>query len=373
MERQAGKQEYGLGQTDIPAPQLSGQGGIRLVYRFVKEIFPMVDSRLDKWKSICRESEDEVLGIQALASISAKRFHALGGSVYALYPKVNAEKAVRFIVSLQTISDYLDNLCDRVGIEDEAAFRQLHVSMLDAVDPEREMGDYYSLYPYSRDNGYLKALVEDCREQLINLPSYSLVLDNIKKYVQLYADLQSYKHLPRTVREERLKSWCGCYSRLYPGISCWEFSAAAGSTLGIFALFASAFDPMLTAEEVEMLDSAYFPWICGLHILLDYYIDATEDMETGDLNFTSYYESLKRCEERLCYFMERSLECCSGLPYPGFHRTVVNGLIAMYLSDPKASMGLNRLASRNILKNSSPAAVRYYKICRFLRTAGMLH
>jgi len=313
-----------------------------------------------------------VLGKQALSSIHLKRFHSQGGCIYALYPKTDLQSAVKFIVSLQTISDYLDNLCDRMEITDEPAFRQLHLSILDAVDPEREINQYYKFYPYWDDNGYLVKLVEECRCQIKNLPSYNLVIGPIKKYVHLYSDLQSYKHLSEKIREDCLKTWADYYMKQYPDISCWEFSAAAGSTLGIFVLYASAHDPDLTMDEVKMLDKAYFPWICGLHILLDYYIDAQEDLQMGDLNFTYYYKNLKQCEERLSYFIERSYEQCSNLPYPEFHRTMVRGLLAMYLSDPKASQGMNRLASHNIIKSSKPETVFYYKLCKFLRMTGIL-
>lgn len=99
---------------------------------YVKKVFPLVNKELDNWVTIVQSSPAELLREQALASIKLKRFHAQGGSVYALYPNVEMQSAVRFIVALQTISDYLDNLCDRTGIQDELTFRQLHMSMIDA-------------------------------------------------------------------------------------------------------------------------------------------------------------------------------------------------------------------------------------------------
>jgi tetraprenyl-beta-curcumene synthase len=346
--------------------------GIKLVIKLVRRVFPEVSRNLDTWTGICEMSGSEMLGKQAQESIRYKKFHAQGGSVYALYPNVQMKQTVRFIVALQTISDYLDNLCDRAGVESEAAFRQLHLSMLDAIDPTRPIEDYYRYYPYKHDNSYLASLVKDCRQLVKDLPSYGLVAEAIKKYIRLYSDLQTYKHLEDTIREEYLKTWAEYYLNNYPQISCWEFAAAAGSTLGVFTLYAAAQDPGLTAEEVRNIDGAYFPWICGLHILLDYYIDLQEDLQTGDLNFTNYYENLKQCEERIAFFTERSLKSCSGLRYSGFHTTVVQGLLAMYLSDPKALWGLNKLASRNILRSAMPETIRYYKLCRLLRMVGVL-
>lgn len=307
-----------------------------------------------------------------MSSLSLKKFHAQGGSVYALYPNAVIDDSIRFIVSFQTISDYLDNLCDRTGFLNEASFRQLHLSMLDAVDLSSSMNDYYLFYPVKDDSNYLNCLVMECRLQLKGLKSYSVVLDVVKKYIRLYTDLQTFKHLSPEIREPRLMKWAYRHLGQNHDISWWEFSAAAGSTLGIFALFVSAFNPLLVSEEVKLIENVYFPWICGLHILLDYYIDVQEDMRMGDLNFTGYYKNLKHCEERISFFIERSLEGCYSLPYPLFHLTVIKGLLAMYLSDPKASFGMNKLASRNLIKKCGKWTATYYNLCKLLRFTGKL-
>lgn len=346
--------------------------GLTLVYKLVRYIFPEVGNQLKYWSTICDAIEDRFLRIQALSSIKNKKFHVQGGCIYALYPGTNIKQATKFIVSLQTISDYLDNLCDRAEKKDESAFRQLHLAMIDSVDPFSIVNNYYHYYPYKNDNNYLGSLVETCKAQIRSLPSYYLVYDSINKFVELYSDMQTYKHLEDGVRENSLKNWAEYYSSLYPEITCWEFSAAAGSTLGIFVLFAAAFSQDLTLKEVKMIEASYFPWICGLHILLDYYIDAQEDIQMGDLNFTNYYHSLKQCEERIEFFLKRSLESCSKLPYPEFHITIIKGLLSMYLSDPKAYIGMNKLASKNILSINKSGVVLYHKLCKILRVAGAL-
>jgi len=346
--------------------------GIMLVLKYIKKIFPQVDEELAYWSKTAEKGKDNALVKQALSSIDLKKFHAQGGSVYALYPKVDAPRMVKFVVAFQTISDYLDNLCDRAGVQDESAFRQLHLAMLDAVDPLRNINNYYYYYPFKDDGGYLEQLVNECRKQIKDLPSYSLVIEYIKKYIHLYIDLQSYKHLSLKIREKCLKVWAGYYTDRYPDLGWWEFSAASGSTLGVFVMLASAFDESLTAENAAVLDHAYFPWICGLHILLDYYIDFQEDIQMGDLNFTSYYKNLKQCEERLAFFSENALNACSKLQYEEFHLTVVKGLLAMYLSDPKAYSNMNKLVSKNLIKKGGRETALYYHMCKILRAVKTL-
>jgi tetraprenyl-beta-curcumene synthase len=339
----------------------------KLITKYVTKIFPMVSRELKRWAGIAKKIPHQTLREQALASIAHKRFHAQGGSIYALFPKVDPVNAVKFIVAFQTISDYLDNLCDRAGVFDESAFRQLHLSMLDAVEPEQDFHDYYRFYPCRDDHDYLLQLVRECRTQVSRLPSYPLVLPYIKKYVLLYSDLQTYKHLTPSQRDLRLTSWAHQHLEPYSELFPWEFSAATGSTLGIFVLAAAATDPLLKPEAVKRIDAAYFPWIAGLHILLDYYIDCEEDQRMGDLNFVSYYQDIRKTEERLGLFVAKALDSCSSLPYPRFHRTVVCGILAMYLSDPKALLITKKLTSERLIKKGGPRAILYHQWCRLLR------
>ena len=54
-----------------------------------------------------------------------------------------------------------------------------------------------------------------------------------------------------------------------------------GLYAGVFALLASASRKNISLEMSERIFHCYFPWICGLHILLDYFIDQEEDKKEG--------------------------------------------------------------------------------------------
>ncbi len=343
-----------------------------MIREFLKKVLPEVDSELNRWIEDCSLAGDDELKKQALSSIGKKKFHAQGGSIYALYPGTALKDAVRFIVAFQTISDYLDNLCDRAGVTDGAAFRELHLAMFDAVKPEGIIHDYYCSYPYKCDGLYLRKLVEACRELLRKLPAYHKIAEPVLKFVELYSRLQTYKHLEFNKREEALKEWAAAYAAEYSGIGWWEFSAACGSTLGIFFLIAAAHSPEFEQKDAGLMVKAYFPWVCGLHILLDYFIDAEEDLSSGDLNFTAYYTGIRQCEKRMACFIENSFRACAVLPYPKFHYTVIRGLLAMYLSDPKAAKGAQRKASRALLKKGGGKAFLYFYLCRLLRRLNKL-
>jgi tetraprenyl-beta-curcumene synthase len=86
---------------------------------------------------------------------------------------------------------------------------------------------------------------------------------------------------------------------------------------------------------VGFIKDAYFPWVQGLHILLDYLIDQEEDHTGGDLNFCSYYQDGKEMTERLTHFYKQADLSISRLPNARFHHMINRGLLGMYLADRK--------------------------------------
>lgn len=311
---------------------------LRQTARFVRRVVPRVDAALARWRRRAAEIPDAALRRQALASIDSKWFHCVGGAVFAVALDDEAEAYIGLIVALQTISDYLDNLGDRTDSLCEEDFRQLHEAMLDAVRLEPSDGDYYRRHPHKDDGGYLRDLVAACRAGVAALPRFDADLrQRVLRLLSLYADLQVYKHLPADVREERLIDWYHRENGGAWGIEWWEFSAACGSTLAVFALFlcgALGAGP----SEREALMRAYFPWICGVHILLDYLIDQDEDEREGDLNFVSYYPGAEAAAEGICRMVRTGKALAGGgLPQQALHAAVLEGLPAMYLSDPKVT------------------------------------
>lgn len=336
-------------------------------------IYPGMRRELGKWEAMARKCPDEKLKKLALASLKLKRFHCQGGGVFAAWvPRQYREPLLKAIISLQTISDYLDNLCDRAGLHDESSFAQLHRAFLDALDPAAGISNYYSRYPHREDGGYLNSLVRTCRQAVAVLPGYPLVKEHMLTLAGLYCDLQVYKHLTPQEREKRLVAWLQPLLAPNPQLFWWELAAAAGSTLGIFALLALAGRPEPSPDGIAKINRAYFPWIGGLHILLDYFIDQAEDKEGGDLNFVFYYPDARQAAKRLRFFFAQSLRKARELPDPAFHQLIVKGLPAMYLSDPKVSTQHFLPAAGALLAAAGPDGQKLYCFCNFLRRVGII-
>nr|WP_281279557.1 tetraprenyl-beta-curcumene synthase family protein [Aquibacillus sediminis] len=300
------------------------------------KVFPRVKKELDYWIQQARRIENPELKTQALASITEKKFHCQGGSVYSILAKKRWPDAIRFIVAYQTISDYLDNLCDRSTSLDPKDFRMLHQAMEDALTPNNEVKNYYKYRQEQDDGGYLAALVKTCQNSLSTLEHYSAIQKQLLQLERLYSDLQVHKHVVEQERIPRLKAWFNSFkSQWTMSLHWYEFSASSGSTLGIFCLVSYAMGGKMTEQLAEDICKSYFPYMQGLHILLDYYIDQQEDLNEGDLNFCNYYVNNDQLIERFIYFIDQTKKQIQRLPNKHFHEMIYNGLVGLYLADPK--------------------------------------
>jgi len=338
------------------------------LYNYLRGTIPGVQAELSRLTKRANQIEDRELHLQALSSLKSKAFHCYGGSVLALLgPRNRWQDLIILITAFQTISDYLDNLCDRVGICDQQAFYRLHDAMLAAATPGETPADYYDLYEGYREEGYLSYLVTRCQDIIASLPGREHVHDQIRQLIQHYTNLQALKHLSPDQRCAKLKGYINSQVENPPGFEWWEIAAATGSTLGMFALWAKAAHPDCDSSSVNQVFKAYFPWICGLHILLDYLIDQEEDMREGDLNFVSFYPRTEARWEALHTFTRQSLERAASLPQPGLHTLVVTGLLAMYLSDAKVRTQGYTGSARRLIQAAGRGNLVLYYLCRVVR------
>lgn len=330
------------------------KGPMRLMYMLYRHIFPQVKEELNKWKKLAEQIPDPELRKQALDSIHNKTFHCEGGAVYAAANFSQKDVLIPLIVAYQTISDYLDNLCDRSSSHRPENFATLHRSMMDAVSLSHSDQDYYSFNDEKNDGGYLTELVLTCHRSIRQLPHYEKVKTKIQWLASLYCDLQIHKHTSIEEREKRLISWWEKHQQFAQELHWHEFAAAAGSTLGIFHLFQAASEQKEIESRKNLILQAYFPWICSLHILLDYFIDLEEDALGGDLNFISYYNHPQDIYERIQFIAEQAKKTASLLPDSAFHHMIIDGLLGLYLSDGKVDrQPMVQQIAKSIIRSSS--------------------
>lgn len=342
---------------------------LTLMVKVYQKILPAVHRELSVWKKRAENIPDPELRKQALASIESKTFHCEGGAILGLMAGKRYREAIKFIVAYQTISDYLDNLCDRSTSLDPEDFSALHQSMADALTTDAKPGNYYRFRKEQNDNNYLHDLSATCRDVLRSLENYPDIKDYLLELCRYYCDLQIHKHVVEEERIPRLKKWFHDNKHQIPEMEWFEFSACSGSTLGIFCLVSHAMNRKFKTEDAEKIRNGYFPYIQGLHILLDYFIDQEEDRREGDLNFCFYYRDHKNLFERMLHFLKEADKHTDGLPNKHFHRLINRGLLGIYLSDDKVreQKTVKNLAKR-MLKKSGLISLFFYLNGRFYRS-----
>lgn len=341
-------------------------GPLLLMSQIYRKVLPDVHRELDKWKKKALRIPDKELRRQALASIDTKSFHCEGGAIYSLLAGEKRREAISFIVAYQTISDYLDNLCDRSVSLDPRDFRSLHQAMPDALTPDRNMADdnYYRFRQVTSDAGYLRDLVATCRTFLSGLDADTLktIQPSLLELAGYYCDLQVHKHVEKDERVPRLIAWFQKYRDRLPEMSWYEFAACSGSTLGIFCIISYAASRGSEMRAlVRIIKESYFPWVQGLHILMDYFVDQEEDRVEGDLNFCNYYDSEQEMMDRFNHFIEEADAAIDQMPDRRFHKMINRGLLGIYLADKKVARQRNvRILARRLIRRAGGSGMFFF-------------
>jgi tetraprenyl-beta-curcumene synthase len=313
-----------------------GPRGWSSMARFLGVVVPRASRDLQHIRERASAIPDDALRREALASIDDKAYHVQGGSILATFLRgPAATRYVAIVAPLETIYDYLDNLCDRLDDVPPAAYATLHEALLDAVSPERPLRDYYADGPAGDDGGYLRWLVTSVREGISTLPHYDAVASRVARAATFYAALQSFKHLPPTDREARCERWYAEHRSEFPGLYWWEFAAACGSSLPVFAMLFLASLPVLDGRDVATTFDAYFPNVSAVHILLDYFIDQAEDREHRELNFVACYATAPEAVDRVRGLVEGAAAHLRTLAHAEWHAFLLHAMCLFYLTHPK--------------------------------------
>lgn len=332
-----------------------------LMSQVYRNVMPVVHRELNYWKQRAEEIPNEELRGQALASIAHKTFHCEGGSIMALIAHEQKDTAIKFIVAYQTISDYLDNLCDRSTSLDPDDFAALHESMEDAVTVDAPPRDYYRFREDQADGGYLVELMQTCQSVLEEMSNYEMIKAVLLELCGYYCDLQIHKHVRKDEREDRLIALYEKQKSALPEMTWYEFAACSGSTLGVFCLVSYALRSDFEAQDVGIIRERYFPYIQGLHILLDYFIDQAEDRAGGDLNFCFYYENDEEICQRLIHFLQEADKYTNDLPDQKFHKMIICGLLGIYLSDEKVNAQKTvKVLAKQVMKQGGAISRFFY-------------
>ena len=330
---------------------------------------PAVAREEHRWRALAREIPDEPLREDALRALADKRYQTDGAALFSILPRVRDPSLLRLLVAYQIIWDFLDSASERAAGAGQANGRQLHLALIDALDPARPISDYYRHNPWHEDGGYLNALVDVCRERCARLPSYERVRDLVVEEASR-AQVLAINHDPDPSRRDTmLEAWA---RREFPhavDASWFELSGASSAGLTIFALLALASEPTCSESEIAQTRRAYFPWTSTLAAMLDSYVDQSEDAANGDHSYIAHYPTPELATRNVCLIVRRCLREVRALKNSERHILIITSMVAMYLSKDSALTPAMRAKTRRIVDAGGSLTGALLPILRLWRIA----
>ena len=273
-------------------------------------------------------------------------------------PRAHSQCLLRLLVTYQILWDYLDSISEQAAETGKENAQQLHLALVDALDPSRPLADYYRYHPSCEDGGYLSALVQACRDLSLELPSFQMVRPLLVREAAR-VNVQAINHNPDPAsRETALREWV---AREFPSgyeVQWFELAAAAGANIAIYALFALAAEPECDEEEIACVYRAYFPWAGALATMLDSFVDEEEDTANGEQCYVAYYPTTELATQHIARLFRRCLYEFRGIRNSERHILLAACMAAMYLSKDSARTTAMRPATQHLV-NAGGSLTKY--------------
>jgi tetraprenyl-beta-curcumene synthase len=341
--------------------------------RYWLDVFPLVGREVRHWRKQARQIPDPELRGHALSTQRSERGNLEGAAAFAvLVPRAHRERVVRALVAFQTTYDYVDTLAEQPSADPVANGRQLHLALLTALDPEADHPDYYEHHAGSRDDGYMRNLIDTCRFAFGALPSHAAVAEAAVRSTERMVGYQSLNHGATGTGRRSLANWAVGLTPTDSGLRWWETAAGAASSLSVFALIAAAAQPALGPGEAAATERAYFPWIGALHVLLDSLIDRSADIRAGQHSLIDHYASAEEMASRLSAIAARAMRATELLPHSVQHATILAAMASFYLSAPATSTPGAMLTAQRVLETMGAVTTPTMAVLRVRRAADRL-
>lgn len=293
-----------------------------------------VSRELRTWRALAELIPDHSIRADALRALADKRGHADGAALFSVLPDHRSYALLRLLVAYETILDFLDDVSERHATE--ANGRELHLALVDAVDPSRPIADYYRYHPWRDDGGYLLALVELCRRSCSSLPSYGKVRSLLVEEAWR-AQVLALNHLPDpSMRDAALRRWAAEEFPDTDELAWFELSAASSASLVVHSLLALAAARDVTDSQIAEIYTVYWPWTSLATAMLDSYVDQAEDLESGDHSYIAHYPDPELAIQRVGCSIARATRSAFRLRDGHRHVVIVTSMVAMYLSKDSA-------------------------------------
>jgi tetraprenyl-beta-curcumene synthase len=313
-----------------------------------------VSREVERWRALAQRIPEDALRDDALAAIGRKRANIDGAALFWTLPRVRSRELLRLLVAYEVLADFLDCTSERAAHAGTANGRQLHRALIEALDSDLEVSDYYRYHPWAEDGGYVRALVDTCREICVELPSYEAARPLLRSAACL-TQVLALNHEPDPRRRDRLlRGWADAEFAGQDELAWFECSGGASAWLTVLALLAFAADPDRDAREATDTYAVYLPWVSLAGTMLDSYGDIGEDAANYAHSYIAHYASTDTASRRIAEIIRRALDRAASLRDGERHVVLASCMVAMYLSKDSVRAPQTRALTRNLTHAAGP-------------------
>ena len=314
------------------------------------------------WEARARAIEDPELRALALKKLRGEGFNAEAAAMAAtIAPRATRSHAVRAIVALELLYDYLDGLSERPHADPLGEGERLYAAFVGALEPdtvpfsgEREaIGTRrrfarrrVAIDPCAQHLGgqldalsadsYLEELGQAVRGALTQLPASEAIAPFAQRCATRGAQAQIRMHAAPLLGAAQLGDWARGEAH-GTTLQRHEFAAgAACSVLGLHALIAAAADPRTTPAHAQAIEQAYL-FTGAMVTLLDGVIDHERDATAGELSYAGLYEDPALLAQALACAAREASRRSAELRNSAHHLMTLAAAAAYWCSAPEAS------------------------------------
>jgi tetraprenyl-beta-curcumene synthase len=353
--------------------RLLARAGLALVLanaRYWTTVAPEVRDQLARWRTRAIDIENPELRTLALHTLQEEGFAAeVAATLATITPRRHRAAAVRGIVALEVMYDYLDGLTEQPTPEPLANGRQLFKAVTDALDPSARLDqDYYRHHPSGSDGGYLQELAVTVSETLACLPKAEALAPRMLGAAARCTEAEVLTHAATLSNTSVAEQWAR-ETKNGSGLDWREYLAgAASSVLAVHALIALAGDERTTAEHAAPVDEVYLA-LGVLSTMLDSVVDYERDAANGTVAFIDHYEDSSILGERLVDVAHHAAGRAREAPASAHHLMTMVGIAAYYTSAPSASSKLAWPVTNRVQRELRPLITPTLAVMRTWRLA----
>ncbi|HEY7892775.1 MAG TPA: DUF2600 family protein [Solirubrobacteraceae bacterium] len=359
--------------------------------RYWSTVALTVRRQMRHWERRAQAVQNSELRALALSKLHSERFNAEAVAIAAtLAPAVHRRDAVRAIVALELMFDYLDGLTERPCADPLVQGAQPFQAFLGAIDafaqePTAGTDAVHAEIPqqvnvdgrdaYSREalvDMYLHELAHAVTVAIASLPAGEAVAPVAQRCATRAAEAQIRMHAAASLGIEQLQRWADRESRESDLEWREHLAGAAASVLALHALITAAADPRTTAAEAQRIDEAYL-CICAVVTLLDGLVDHHRDNDAGELSYICLYEGDSQLSAALVRTAREASVKAARLRHGAHHVMMLAGAIAYGASAPGAREDPARSALRQLRRQLPPFVPPAVLLLRAWRAGSHAH